>query len=94
MSLWEKIFGIVIIIGIWLTTSKMQRYEHTISELRSELRKAERELELKQSTFDWLNGAYEELEERYFKALETHNIPFNWEKEIKEETNDKNSTLH
>lgn len=58
--------------------------DREISDLKEELRRASREIESKQSSSEWANGAYDRLLKNYYEVLEKYNIPVNW-KSLEEE---------
>lgn len=100
MDVWDIILGIVAVIGVWLTASKIQGYEFTISELKDENRRLEKNLEITESSKEWLSKLYDDLLEQHEMLLGKYNPPPRWweseesNQDKKEETNDKNSTLH
>ena len=87
MDLLDIVLGIVIVIGMWLTASKIQGYEFTISELKDENRKLEQQVEHERYFKDWAHNDSEKYQNLYEDLLADY-------EKLKEETNDKNSTLH
>lgn len=92
MDVWDIILGIAIIIGAWYADSKVRGYQFIISELRDENRRLEKNLEITESSKEWVSKAYDNLLEQHCKVIEKYNIQLPIREE--EETNDTNSTLH
>ena len=94
----ETAIAVIIIAGgLWFLKEKFEKYENTISALKEELARVNRNAKLTESSLKWAEESYDRLLERYYKVLEKHSIPVNWEElenESKEEIDDTNSTLH
>lgn len=75
-------------------------YDRTISELNEENRRLEKNLEITESSKEWLSKLYDDLLKKHEMLLGKYNPPPRWwesedgDQENKEETNDTNSTLH
>lgn len=93
MDWWNIILGIAIIIGAWYADSKIRGYQFTISELRDENRRLEKNLEITESSKEWLSKLYDDLLEKHYEIIEKYNIQLPIRDE-EEESNDTNSALH
>jgi hypothetical protein len=78
MSFLEIVLGIVIVIGAWYADSKIRGYQFTISELKDENRRLEKNLKITESSKEWLEKLYDDLLEKHELLLGKYNPPPRW----------------